>query len=110
MAHRVEAYKHELKEIDRVKHCKQKRNHIIDQAGIDLVHCLCDCVHNVLNGNIPLDEFDKKRLNRHRHCMRELVDSKTLDRKRKHLLQEGGILGALIPTIIGLLGSLINNG
>ena len=83
MAHRIEAYKHELKALDRVKEGKHKRNRIIDEAGMDLVHCICDCVHNVFNGNIPLEDCEKKRLKRHRNCLRELIKAKTSDKKRK---------------------------
>ena len=106
MAHRVHKCQKALEALEKVKDCKHKRNHIIDVAGKELVHCICDCVLNVLNGNIPISEEEKKRLKRHKYSLRELVKKKTSDKKRKHLIQEGGFLGAIIPILGGLFSKL----
>ena len=106
MAHRVHVFSRELNAINDVKHDKRKCNRIIDQGGMELVHCICDCVFNILQCNIPLEDEEKERLKRHRHCLIELVKKKTADKKRKHLIQEGGFLGTLIPTLVGLVGKL----
>ena len=105
---RVHTHLNELKALKKVKNFKEKRNRIIDDGGIDLVYCICDCVHNMLNGNIPLKYEEKKRLERHKDCLRELVKKKTLDKKRKHLIQEGGFFGALIPTLATLVGKMFS--
>ena len=55
-------FSRELNAINNVKWDKQKRNSIIDEGGMELVHCICDCVHNVLEGNIPVSDKEKKRL------------------------------------------------
>ena len=83
MAHRVHNCQTAIEALERVEDCEQKRNAIIDHAGKELVHCICDCVLHVLNGNIPVNEEEKQRLKRHRHCLRELVKKKTSDKKRK---------------------------
>ena len=106
MAQRVCTHAYEIVALDKVKESKKKRNRIIDEGGLDLVRCICDCVHNVLRGNIPLKEKEKKRLERHKDCLRKLVNKKILDEKRKHLIQEGGFLGALIPTLVSIVGKL----
>ena len=103
MAHRVHKCLKAIEALEKVQDCEHKRNHIIDVAGKELVHCICDCVLNVLNGNITVSEEETQRLKRHRHCLRELVKKKTSDKKRKHLIQEGGFLGALIPILSGLV-------
>ena len=103
MAHRVHNCQKAIEALEKVKDCKHKRNHIKDVAGKELVHCICDCV---LNGNIPVSEEERKRLKKHKYCLRELVKKKTSDKKRKHLIQEGGFLGALIPILGGLVGKL----
>ena len=66
MAHRVHDCREQLYALEKVKDCKQKRNRIIDKAEKDLVQCICDCVLNVLNGNIELKYEEKKRLKRHK--------------------------------------------
>ena len=91
MAHRVHNCQKAIEALVKVKDCKQKRNHIID----------------VLNGNIPVNEEEKQRLKRHRHCLRELVKKNTLDKKRKHLIQEEGFLGAQIPKLSGFVTKLL---
>ena len=103
MAHRVHKCRKALEE---VQNCKQKRNRIIDVTGKELVHFICDCVLNVLNGNIKLEPEEKQRLKRHKNCSRELVKKKNSDKKRKHLIQESGFLGALIPILGGLVAKL----
>ena len=73
---------------------------------MELVHCIRDCVHNILQGNIPMDPEEKDRLGLHKECLRKLVRKKTSDREKKRLIQEGGFLGTLIPTLVGLVGKL----
>ena len=99
-------FSRELNAINNVKHDKQKCNRIIDEGGMELVHCICDCVHNILQGNIPVNDIEKERLKRHRECIRKLVNKKTSYREKKQLIQEGGFLGSLIPTLVGLVGKL----
>ena len=106
MAHRVHVFSRELNAINDVKHDKQKCNRILDEGGMELVHCICDCVHNILQGNIPVSEEEKTEFKRHKHCLRKLINKKTSDREKKHLIQEGGFLGSLIPTLVGLVGKL----
>ena len=106
MAHRVHVFSRELNTINNDKHDKQKCNRIIDEGGMELVHCICDCVHNILQGNIPVSEEEKTEFQRHKECLRELVKRKTLGREKKRLIQEGGFLGSLIPTLVGLVGKL----
>ena len=106
MAHRVKVFSHEINAINDVKHNKQKCNRIIDEGGMELVHCIRDCVNNILQGNIPVNEDVNKRLERRKHCLRKLINKKTSDREKKHLIQEGGFLGSIIPTLVGLVGKL----
>ena len=96
----------ELNDINNFKYDEQKCKRIIDDGGMELVHCICDCVHNILQENIPMNDEEKERLRPHRHCMRKLVDEKTLDRERKRIIQDGGFLGSLIPILVGLVGKL----
>ena len=106
MAHRVHVFSRELNAINKNKHNKQKCSRIIDEGGMELVHCICDCVHNISQGNIPVNEEEKERLGIHKELLRKLVNKKTSDKKRKKLVQDGGFLGSLIPTLVGLAGKL----
>ena len=86
-----------LEALEKVQDCKQKRNHIIDVAGNELVHCICDCVLNVLNGNIPISEEEKKRLKRHKYSLRELVKKKTSDKKEEAFDSRGWVSRSAYP-------------
>ena len=48
----------------------------------------------------------KRRVKKYKDCLRELVKKKTSGKKRKHIIQEGGFLGSLIPILLGLVGKL----
>ena len=106
MADRVPVFSRELNAINKDKHDEQICNRIIDEGGMELVHCICDCVHNILQGNIPVNEEKKERLKPHRHCMEKLVNEKTSDREKKRIIQDGGFPGSLIPILVGLVGKL----
>ena len=84
-------FSRELNAINDVKHDKQKCNRIIDEGGMELVHCICDCVHNILQGNIPVDDEEKERFKRHNACLRKLVKKKTSDREKKRLIAGGWV-------------------
>ena len=106
MAYRVHVFSRELNAINDVKHDKQKCNNIIDEGGMELVNCICDCVYNILQGNIPINDEEKDRLRIHKELLRKLVKEKTSYRRRKQLIQDGGFLGSLIPILAGLVGKL----
>ena len=106
MAHRVHVFSRELNTINDVKQHKEKCSRIIDEGGMELVHCICDCVHNILQGNIPVSEEETEILKKHTECLRKLVNKKTSYREKKQLIQEGEFLGSLIPTLVGLVGKL----
>ena len=106
MAYRVHVFSRELNDINNFKHDEQICNRIIDEGGMELVHCICDCVHNILQGNIPLEHEEKERLGIHKELLRKLANEKTSYRRRKRLIQDGGFLGSLIPVLVGLVGKL----
>jgi len=74
----------------------------------EFVACICECVKNLLLGNVPLSATQKKRLSSKKKALREIVLKKTSLRKKKSLIQRGGFLGALLGPIISILGGLFN--
>ena len=50
----------------------QKR--ILDKASSELIRCLCDCGHNVLQGNINISRHHKQKLKPHKTKLRKLAD------------------------------------
>jgi hypothetical protein len=112
MSARVQKMLPELKRISRMK--EKDRKKFIATCGKDVIHCICECSKNLLKGNLPLKQRQLKSLSRHKHWLRKLALKKTTLSKRKNILQKGGFLHLLIPTLVsslsGLVGNLVSNG
>ena len=88
----------------------QKR--ILGKALPELIRCLCDCAHNVLQGNIEISHHHKGKLKPHKSKLRKLADRKVALKIKQRIIQKGGFLlilfSAFTPVISGVVGSLKN--
>ena len=82
---------------------------IMHHCGIEFLDCVCECVKNVLKGNVPRSSSQKQNLSRHRKQLRKLSSKKTLKKKKIEIIQRGGFLGALITPILSILGGLLGS-
>lgn len=85
---------------------------IIKGADKDLVHCLCECAHNLLQGSVPLTKAQKTKLARHKQGLRDIAKKSTSLKRKQQILQKGGFLPALLapllaPVIAPLAGKVI---
>ena len=71
---------------------KKLRNSIIKGGSKDLIETICECILNLLNGNVNLNETDKQKLEKHKTSLRNLLKRKSLKEKKKVLIQKGGFL------------------
>ena len=81
---------------------------VIKSCDNQLVNALCEGSLNVLRGNVPLTPHHKRRLQRYKKDLRALANRRLSTKHKKVLLQKGGFLSALLPPIIGILGSLFS--
>jgi hypothetical protein len=89
---------------------KAIRNAIIDNGNKELINAVCECCLNVLNGNIPLNDEQKKVLYKDRHKLRKIIKSTTIQQKKKLLKnQSGGFLNLVIPAAITGIASIISS-
>nr|DAC81362.1 TPA_asm: gasderminX [Nephila orb-weaver spider adintovirus] len=97
-----------LKLISKTKHPKS----ILKKCSKKEIKTLCECVLNVLCGNISLTKIKKNRLSPYKESLRKLSNKKTpLYEKKKILIQKGeGFLNILLPAAISVISSLIQNG
>ena len=72
---------------------------IIGAADRELITCLCECAHNILNGNVPLTQCHLKHLQKYYSDMRTLAKKRTPKHTKKKILQKGGFLSALLAPI-----------
>ncbi len=84
------------------------RKAILANAGTDTVRCICDCTHNVLNGNLKLTPKQRRNLTRHRAALRQLTNKSVgIEQKRKLLVQRGGLVSAVLAPILAIAASLL---
>ena len=73
-----------------------------------MVHCISECILNVLNGNIKLTGCDTSKLQKHKAALLKVSDKRLpLSAKKKIIVQHGGfllpLLGAIRPTLASLI-------
>jgi len=87
----------------------EQRKHILNCADNGLICCICECVKNVLHGNVHLTTAKKRELAKHKDVLRKIADRKTnINKKRDLLVQKGGFLPALLGPVLGVAASLIS--
>jgi len=80
---------------------------IIANGNEQLIRCICDCALNVLKGNDPISQQDKKRLEKHKENLRHLANRRVSLKKKRKVLLSGGFLGALLTAVLPAIGSLL---
>lgn len=73
------------------------------------VHCICECIYNTLQGNVPLSKYQKRQLSYHKTVLRNLVEpDEPIKKKKRILVQNGGAFlpFLLAPLLSGVLGSI----
>ncbi|KAG7301652.1 hypothetical protein JYU34_001961 [Plutella xylostella] len=105
MPGRVTTHKHFLTALQTLK--PKFRKALLKVCSEEEINCICECIHNVLKGNIPLQNKDSIKLRKHKSTLRKLV-SKGKHQFRKHIIIQKG--GAFLPIILGsVLTGLINS-
>jgi hypothetical protein len=89
---------------------KSRQNILKRCCDAEFVKCITECVRNLLAGNVPLNQAQKKKLAIKKKILRQVALKKTSFRKKRKLIQSGGFLGTLLGPIISVLGGLFNNG
>lgn len=89
------------------------KEHLLKGANNDQVNSICECMLNLLNNNINLDDQQRKhvcqKLCHHRKDLNIILNKKTPLKKKKKLLlkksnQKGG---AIIPLILSTVLPLV---
>ena len=89
--------------------CKNKlRKAIVLNSNKDQIYSVCECILNVSNGNIKLNQEDFLRLKKYKKIFRSLLSKRSgLREKKKILIQRGGFLQFLIPAVISGISSIV---
>lgn len=87
----------------------EQRRLVICKADKSLIHCISECILNVLRGNVTINKSQKKNLKKHAIHLRKLTSRKsTLQGRKKIIVQNGGgLLAALLPVLATVLTQII---
>ena len=88
-----------------LSHSKPKlRKAILQNCDNDLIHTICDCVYNIVKGNVPgIDKAAIKRLLPHKRTLIKLTKKIPFKEKKRSLIQQGGFLQYILPFIAPLI-------
>ena len=95
-----------------LSHCKPKiRNAILINCENDLIHIICDCVCNVVKGNVPgLTQEKVNKLARHKTSLIKVSKNVPIKEKRKIFVQKGGEFHPfLLPLVAPLIAKAVSN-
>lgn len=90
--------------------CKQKnrRNKLIEAASSNEIRAISECIKNIVEGNVPIDNKQLQILKRYKQVLRSLAQRCfSIKKKRMLLRQRGGFLGAILPIALGALSSIV---
>src|SRR5258708_11319180 len=100
----------QLQFIAKIKDSDLRKKVLKNVADDCLYSALNEIALNTVNKKVPLSAIDKKSLRKHRVKIQNLACFTKNKKKRKRLVvQSGGILPFIIPTIASILTSLIAN-
>ena len=94
-----------------LSHCKPKiRNAVLKNYENDLIHIICDCLYNVVKGNVSgLIQEKVNKPARHKTSLIMLTEKVPIKEKRKILVQKGGgFLPFLLPLVAPLIAKAVS--
>jgi hypothetical protein len=89
----------------------RSRNLFIDQMKNETIHLLIKCIQLIIKTGSHLTPSQLNDIRSQANNIRQLASAKTLTSKKK-ILQKGGFLGAILPSLIrlavpALLGAIL---
>ena len=85
---------------------KVRSSMIKNNCSPEFIRCICECVKNLIKGNVPLTPQQKQQIGRRKRVLRKLVLKKSSLKSKRKIIQTGGFLGAILAPIIKVLGGL----
>ena len=107
MPGRVSANVYALERLRRIKTVKKRKEALVC-ANQELIACLVEAIHNILQGLVPLNNNEYKKLKKHAHILRRLSRERETAKARQLLVQKGnGFLPILLPLLVSLAGHFL---
>ena len=79
---------------------RNQRKAIFKTVDRSIVKAICECILNIIKGNVKISEYDRKSLSKHKKLLRKLGNPrrKTSWKHRKNILVQKG--SGILPYII----------
>ena len=101
--------KNELIQLNKLKNIKDRKKFVLNLKNCD-IYAISEIASNCLLGNIPLNNCQFKNLKKYKNILRKISNKKTaLNLKKKIIIQKGGFLNILLPSVLSLLATYIGN-
>ena len=85
-----------------------KRNILLDSADPEHIYAICDCVYNVLKGNVKVKKHEFIKLKKYKDTLRLIVKPNlSLKKRRQTIKQKGGFLPLILPMIASLISTVL---
>ena len=84
-----------------------KRKKLLQEAENCVIDAISELAKNCLAGNIPLSTTDFNNLSKYQNILRKISRKSPENKRRKLLIQNGGVLNVLIPQALMLISTII---
>ena len=103
--HKIKKNSRLLKVISTSK--KKLRDSIIKGSDKEFIYCICECVLNLMNGNLNIDKNTYYKLKPYKNTFKKLLKKSQLKDKKRIIIQKGGFLQYLIPAVITSISTIV---
>ena len=81
---------------------KAEKKELLKHLKPDTIKAICECSINIINRNLKVSDQEERKINRNRDKIRELVNPKTSQKKRKEILlqERGAFLASLLAPVL----------
>ena len=87
---------------------KRQRNKLLRKVDKSCIDSLRDCCGYILQGHVPLNLTNKRKLKPYKSKLRAAANPKIGSTKARKHFQFGGFFQALIPVLASILGPIIS--
>ena len=86
----------------------KRRQQLLATISPEEIKALCEICLNIINGNLPVDEQQYKKLKKKKAVIRILGSKGSVQKKKATINQEGGFLGSLAAIALPLITTLFS--
>lgn len=99
-----------LELMSNIKSKKLREQFLLDQYKVSdkIYKAIREIAENLIHKNIPLETHHKKKLQRYKKDIVNIVHDKAKTRRKSHIKQSGGYLPIILPVVLSLIQSMIN--